>query len=173
MEEELTDNLEQETTEIESLEEIKKTLDEEKAKAENYLSNWQRAQADFINYKRRSEHEKEETIKLANSALMLSLLPVLDDFERALNAILPEQAEASWLEGVKLIERKLKTSLEQYGLSIIEATGKTFNPHLHEAVRQAKGREGMIVEEVQRGYKLYDRVIRPSKVVVGNGEGEE
>jgi molecular chaperone GrpE len=173
MEEDLANELELQAGETESLETIKKNLDEEKARAENYLANWQRAQADYINYKRRIEQEKEETIKLANSALMLSLLPILDDFERAFNSALPEQAEAKWLEGVKLIERKLLTSLEAQGLSVIEAVGKPFDPRLHEAVRQAKGREGIIIEEAQKGYKLYDKVIRPSRVVVGNGEGEE
>jgi molecular chaperone GrpE len=173
MEEDLANELELQAAETESLKAIKKNLDEEKAKAENYLANWQRAQADYINYKRRSEQEKEEIIKSANSALMLSLLPVLDDFERAFNSALPEQAEAKWLEGVKLIERKLLKNLEAQGLSVIEAVGKPFDPRLHEAVRQATGGEGIIIEEVQKGYKLYDRVIRPSRVVVGNGEGEE
>jgi molecular chaperone GrpE len=173
MEEELTNNLELQASEAENIEAIKKALDEEKAKAENYLANWQRAQADYINFKRRSEQEKEEIIKLANATLMLSLLPVLDDFERALNSIIPEQAEINWLEGIKLIERKLRTNLETQGLSIIETVGKPFDPRLHEAVRQVEGREGIVIEEVQKGYKLYDRVIRPSKVVVGNGEGEK
>jgi molecular chaperone GrpE len=171
--EEQNTEIESELTETEDVEELKLALAEEKGKAENYLANWQRAQADLINYKRRIEQEKEETIKFANSVLILSILPVLDDLERALNSALPEQAEPGWLEGVRLIERKMKASLEAEGLSQIEALGKKFDPHLHEAVRQDKGEEGVIIEEVQKGYKFHDRVIRASRVVVGNGETEE
>jgi molecular chaperone GrpE len=77
------------------------------------------------------------------------------------------------VEGIRLIERKFRTSLEAQGLSQIEALGKPFDPNLHEAVRQGKGKDGIVVEEAQKGYRLHDRVIRPAKVVVGNGEEEE
>ena len=99
---------------------------------------------------------------------------MLDDLERALTSVLPEQVELGWLEGIRLIGHKMKASLEARGLSYIEVQGEKFDPNLHEAVRQDKGEEGVIIEEVQKGYKLYDRVIRASRVVVGNGEtGEE
>ena len=156
----------------EDIKALKKALSEEKDRAESYLANWQRAEADFINYKQRNQQEREEALRFANSALILSLLPVLDDLERALNSLPPKTAKHSWVEGIKLIERKLKTSLEAQGLAYIEAEGKPFDPHLHEAIRQDKGKEGIIIEEMQKGYKLYDRVIRASKVVVGNGEKE-
>jgi molecular chaperone GrpE len=172
-EEELTNEVEPEVAETEAVESLKQALAEEKEKAEKYLANWQRAQADFINYKRRSEQEKVETTRFANSVLMLGLLPVLDDLERALNSVLPELAEPGWLEGVRLIERKMKATLEAQGLSPIEALGKPFDPNFHEAVRQDKGEAGIIIEEVQKGYKFHDRVIRPSRVVVGNGEVDE
>ena len=152
---------------------LKQALAEEKEKAESYLANWQRAQADFVNYKRRSEQEKEEIGRFANSALMLNLLLVLDDLERAFASMPSELAELNWVDGVRLIERKLRASLEVQGLSSIEALSEPFDPHLHEAVRQDKGKEGIVIEEVQKGYKLHDRVIRPSRVVVGNGEVEE
>ena len=171
--EEQNTELESELTETEDTESIKRALAEEKEKAENYLTNWQRAQADFINYKRRNEQEKEETIRFANMELILGILPVLDDLERALDSVSPEQAEPGWLEGIRLIERKMKANLGAQGLSYIEALGEKFDPHLHEAVRQDKGEEGTIIEEVQKGYKLHDRVIRASRVVVGNGEIEE
>jgi len=171
--EEQDKEIESELTETEDTESLKRVLAEEKEKAENYLASWQRAQADFVNYKRRNEQEKEETIRFANSALILSLLPVLDDLERALNSVSPEQADAGWLEGIRLIERKMKASLETQGLLYIEVLGEKFDPNLHEAVRQDKGEEGIIIEEVQKGYKLHDRVIRASRVVVGNGEIEE
>jgi len=103
---------------------------------------------------------------------MLNLLPILDDLERAFASIPERLAKLGWVDGVRLIERKLQANLEAQGLSPIKALGEPFDPHLHEAVRQDKGSEGMVVEEVQRGYKFRDRVIRPSKVVVGNGEEE-
>ncbi|MFC1915676.1 nucleotide exchange factor GrpE [Chloroflexota bacterium] len=159
-----------EVTETEDIESLKQALAEETAKAEGYLANWQRAQADFINYKRRNEQEREEFNKFANSILVLSLLPILDDLERALAAIPPKSAKLTWIEGIRLIERKFRASLETQGLTQIEALGKPFDPNIHEAVRQDKGEEGIVIEELQKGYMLHDRVIRPTMVVVGNGE---
>jgi molecular chaperone GrpE len=172
-EEEQNKEAEPEVTEIEDIETLRQALTEEKAKAEANLAGWQRAQADFINYKRRSEQEKEEVGKFVNSVLMLNLLPVLDDLERAFTSIPPRLAKLSWVDGIRLIERKLWAILEAQGLSPIKALGEPFDPILHEAVRQDKGKEGIVVEELQKGYKFYDRVIRPSKVVVGNGEEEK
>ncbi len=159
--------------EVEDVEALKQALAEEKARAETNLTGWQRAQADFINYKRRTEQEKEEIGKFANSMLVVNLLPVLDDLERALDSISDDIAELGWVDGIRLIERKLWATLETQGLSPIKALGEPFDPYLHEAVRQDKGKEGIVVEELQKGYKFYDRVIRPSGVVVGNGEVEE
>jgi molecular chaperone GrpE len=162
----------EEAAELEDLETLKQTLLEEKAKAEGYLANWQRAQADFMNYKRRTEQETEELRRFANATLMLSLVPILDDLERAFAAIPPRLAKLSWVDGIRLIWRKLQASLEAQGLSQIKAIGQPFDPNQHEAVRQDKGKEGIVVAEVQKGYQLHDRVIRPAMVVVGNGEGE-
>jgi len=159
--------------EIEDIETLKKILTEEKGKAESYLANWQRTQADFINYKRRSEQEKEEIGKFANAMLLLNLLPILDDLERAFTSIPPHLIKLSWVDGIKLIERKLWASLEAQGLSQIKALGEPFDPKLHEAAMHANGKEGIVIEELQKGYKLHDRVIRPAMVVVGNGEEEE
>ena len=164
--------VEPEVAEVEDIAALKQALAEEKAKAEANLSGWQRAQADFINYKRRTEQEKEEINQLAKATLILNLLPALDDLERAFAALPPRLAKASWVDGIRLIWRKLQTTLEAQGLSEIEAVGEPFDPHLHEAVRQDKGKEGVVVEEVQKGYKFRDKIIRPTKVVVGNGEEE-
>jgi len=164
--------VEPEVTEVEDTASLKQALAETKAKAEANLANWQRAQADFINYKRRTELEKEEINQFAKATLILDLLPALDDLERAFAAIPPRLTKLSWVDGIRLIGRKLETILEAQGLSEIKAVGEPFDPHLHEAVRQDKGKEGIVVEEVQKGYKFHDRVIRPSKVVVGNGEEE-
>jgi len=157
----------------EDIEALKQALAEEKEKAETNLAGWQRAQADYVNYKRRAEQDKEEVSQFANAILVLNLLPILDDWERALASIPDDQAEPSWIEGIRLIERKLRGILEAQGLSPIEAVGQPFDPNLHEAAMQGKGEEGIVVEELQKGYKFRDRVIRPSKVVVGNGEEEK
>jgi molecular chaperone GrpE len=158
---------------IEDIETLKKLLAEANAKAEANLAGWQRAQADFINYKRHSEQERAEMAQFANSVIMLSLLPILDDFERAFVSIPPRLEKMSWVDGIKLVERKLWANLEAQGLTPIKALGQPFDPNLHEAVRQDEGKEGIVIEELQKGYTLYDRIIRPSKVVVGNGEKKE
>jgi molecular chaperone GrpE len=152
---------------------LNKELAELKAKVEANLAGWQRAQADFANYKKRSEQEKEEIVKFANSTLLLKILPVLDDFERAVGSLPEDLNNHSWVDGMKLIERKLRSTLEAQGLSPIKAMGEPFDPRIHEAVRQDKGPEGIIIGEAVKGYKFLDRIIRPSQVVVGNGEPDK
>ena len=164
---------EAEVTDEVDVETLRKSLAEEKEKAEGYLANWQRSQADFINYKRRIEQGREDFNKFARSALILSLLPILDDLERAFAAIPHRQDKLAWVEGIRMVERKLRTSLEAQGLTPIQARGEPFDPNYHEAARQGKGEEGLVVEEVRRGYMLHDKVLRPTMVVVGNGEKEE
>ena len=156
--------------ENEDIESLKQALAEEQAKAEANLAGWQRAQADFINFKKRGEQERGDLTRFANANLMLELLPVLDDMERALEHVPVKLARIAWVDGVNLIYRKFKASLEAQGLAQIEALGETFDPNLHEAVRQDKGEEGIIIEEIRKGYQLHDKVIRPTMVVVGNGE---
>ena len=163
----------EEITESEDTETLKQALAVQKAKAEANLAGWQRAQADFENYRRRSEQEKEEISKFANSVIVLSLLPVLDDLERAFASIPPNLAKLSWVDGMKLIERKLQANLEAQGLSPIKAVGEPFDPNFHEAAMRGKGEEGIVIEEIQKGYKFRDRVIRPSMVIVGDGQVAE
>lgn len=158
--------------EASGLDELKKALADEKAKSEAYLDGWQRERADFINYKRRTEQERAEIGKYANSELICCILPVLDDFERAFNNMPPEVAGSGWVEGVRAVERKLRSILEAQGLSEIKAVGEPFDPNLHEAVMTGKGKDGIVIAELQKGYKLHDKVLRPAKVMVGNGEEE-
>jgi molecular chaperone GrpE len=173
MEEQPEEEPTNEVAEVENIEALKQALAEEKAKAEANLAGWQRAQADYINYKRRSEQEKDEISQFANAILILNILPILDDWELALASIPEDQANLSWVEGVRLIERKLRGILETQGLSPIEAVGQPFDPNLHEAAMPGKGEEGIVVSELRKGYKFRDRVIRPAKVIVGNGEEEK
>ena len=149
---------------------LRAALDEEKGKAQQYLANWQRAQADFINYKRRHEAEREDAYKASSGLFILSLLPVMDDLERALTAVPPNLVGLTWVDGVRLIYRKLQVVLESQGVELIPAQGKDFDPRVHQAVLQAEGEEGKVLAELQRGYVLHGRVLRPAMVVVGQGQ---
>jgi molecular chaperone GrpE len=138
-------------------------------KASEYLAAWQRAQADFINYKRRNEQERQEFNSFANANLIRAILPALDDLELALDHVPDEYAETDWVKGVKLVERKFKTVLEGQGVKPILALGMAFDPNYHEALRQEEGEEGIIIGELQKGYTLNDKLLRPARVVVGKG----
>jgi molecular chaperone GrpE len=169
----------QAAAEPETLEAAKALLQQEKEEAQRFLANWQRAEADFVNYKRRVEQERGEAMRIANAALIINILPVLDDLERALTSLDIRLVGLTWFDGIRLIYRKLQFVLESAGVSQIEAEGQPFDPRFHEAVMYGEGEEGKVVAEVQRGYKLNDRVLRPAMVVVGKGkeqkppEGEE
>ncbi len=102
--------------------------------------------------------------------LLMSLLPILDDFERALDNVSIKLAGLTWVDGIRLIHRKLQAVLESHGISQIEALGNDFDPALHEAVLEEEGEEGKVIEELQRGYKLHERVLRPAMVKVGKGK---
>ncbi|HLY66365.1 MAG TPA: nucleotide exchange factor GrpE [Chloroflexota bacterium] len=144
-------------------------IEAERAKANEYLEQWRRSAADFANFKRRTEQDRAEMAKLFNESLVKSLLPVLDNFERALAAVPPELASHSWVEGVSLTEKQLRSALEKEGLAQIDAMSQKFDPNLHEAVAHDvsdEHEEDSVIEEFQKGYKLHDRVIRPSMVKV-------
>ena len=170
--ESMDDEVRAEDVTAEDTDALKQTLAEEKEKAEGYLSNWQRAQADFINYKKRTEQEKTGFSNVIRANVIYSLLPTLDDLERAFDSVPPEQAEESWVEGVRLIARNFRTTLEAQGVTQLKALGEPFDPRIHEAVRQDKGKEGIVIEEIQKGYMLNDTLLRPAMVVVGKGEEE-
>jgi molecular chaperone GrpE len=159
--------------EPETLEDAKALLQKEKEEAQRLLANWQRAEADFANYKRRVKQERDEAKRLANAALIINILPVLDDLERALSSLNIQLVGLTWFDGIRLIYRKLQLVLESAGVSLIEAEGQPFDPRFHEAVMYGEGEEGKVVAEVQRGYKLGDRVLRPAMVVVGKGKEEK
>ena len=159
--------------ELEDVESLKNEVAKEKARAEDYLANWQRTQADFVNYKRRVEQERNDTAKFANAMLVLNLLPVLDDMERALENVSTKLSGLTWVEGIRLIYRKLQAVLQGHGLTEINALGQPFDPNLHEAVLYGEGEEGIVTEELQKGYKLHERVLRPTMVKVGGSNDEK
>ncbi len=153
--------------EVASLEE--KLIDAEKKIAE-YLDGWQRCQATFANYRKRTEAEQVSWRSVANAALLSRLLPIADDFDRAFQALPADFEGHAWLEGFTLIRRKVDGILESENVQPIDLEpGDEFDPLYHQAVfyQEAEGfEEGQIVAEVERGYILGDRVLRPSSVVV-------
>jgi molecular chaperone GrpE len=155
---------------LEQLLEVERELALARERADQNLSNWQRAAADFSNYRRRMDEERAATGQFANAILLGRLLAVLDDFDRALDSVPPDTHEA-WVEGIRLVERKLRGLLESEGVTPIEAVGKPFDPNLHEAVVHEDTTEhpdNTVIDEVQRGYLLHDRVLRPALVRVAN-----
>ncbi len=155
---------------VDNCDELKKALAEEKSKSEANFSRLQRLQADFLNYKRFAEQDKTENLKYANVGMLFSLLPILDDLERALAAVPPEVAGQKWVEGLRLIERKFKDNLEKLGVTCIKTLGEPFDCLVMEAVTVMPGEKDTVVQELEKGYKLLDKVIRPAKVVVGSGK---
>ena len=152
------------------VESLKQALAEEKEKAEKYLDNWQRAEADFRNYKMREEQEKQETINWANSTLVCDILPVLDAFDRAFEGVTTNGKSLSWITGFRQIQRMFLDVLSKHGVAEMKCLGEAFDPSLHEAVAQGEGAEGKIVDEVRKGYKLKERLLRAPQVVVGKGD---
>ena len=141
--------------------------------AQRYMDNWRRAEADFENYKKRVELDRAESARFASTAVILNILPVLDDLDRAFKSLPEKLAHLTWTDGIRLIHRKLQATLEAQGVTEIKTTGENFDPSVHEAVGQTTGEDGKIIEEAQRGYKLHGRVIRPAFVIVGNGSPTE
>jgi molecular chaperone GrpE len=132
-----------------------------------------RLAADFENYKKRAARERQEYVQLANERLIAELLPILDDLERALSAA-EEHQEAQLEEGVRLVHRSLAGLLERHGVTSIETDGR-FDPHVHEALlsRPSEAEEGSVIDVVQKGYRLGDRVVRPARVVVAAAPAPE
>jgi len=173
VEEGVNEGIEEGIEQAEDIETLQQALAEEKEKAERYLANWQRSLADLQNYVKRAEQEKSETIEFANTILIMDLLPILDDFERALASLPVELGEQNWTEGIKLIYNKLKAILETQGLAEIKAEGEYFDPYLHEAAGQLEGEEDVIIEEIRKGYKFRGKLLRPSMVMVGKGKNDK
>ncbi len=153
----------------EELEKLREELEKAGAQAAEYLDGWQRTQAEFSNYKKRQEAERAQVTALANAALLRKLLPVVDDFERATVTLPVDLSQLTWCEGIFLIKHKLNAILESEGVKPIETEGQTFDPRYHEAVTHEEVsdyEEGKIIGEVQRGYMLSERVLRPALVRV-------
>jgi molecular chaperone GrpE len=155
---------------LEEIEALRGELAEAKTQADEYLTALQRERAEFLNYKRRTAEERERDLGLAGEDLIRKVLVLADDFDRAIEARPDSIASDSWFEGVAAIDRKLRQLLESEGVSPIDAgPGTAFDPRQHDAIATVPGSgraEGEIVEQVRRGYRLRDRVLRPALVAV-------
>jgi len=151
-------------------------IEQARAEAAELLDTLQRSRAEFANYRRRVEQERELARLRATEDIVRKLLPVADDFERALKSVPEEIAADSWFEGIRLVERKLWHVLSSEGVAPMESVGQPFDPSRHDAVMVDEGAEraDTVVEEFQRGYLVNDAVLRPAMVKVGsnpNGAG--
>jgi molecular chaperone GrpE len=149
-------------------------LEDLKNRAEKATENWERllrTTADFDNFKKRAAREKQDAIRYANEGLLEKLVPVMDNFDAALSATqnTSNDAAKSLQTGVAMIFQQLKKVLTEAGLEEVDAAGQTFDPNLHEAVSQqetANVPEGQVVQQLRKGYKLRDRLLRPATVIV-------
>lgn len=153
-----------EKTEVELL---KEQLEEQKNKL-------LRALADFDNYKKRMAIEREQFVQFANEALIIELLPVIDSLVRALLAAEKIKKSEEMIKGLALVKRQLEDALRKFGVAEIESIGKPYDPNLHEAILQKESSEpeGVVLEEMQKGYTLHGRAIRPSMVIVSKKGGK-
>jgi molecular chaperone GrpE len=150
--------------------ELAKQLEALEAERDEYLADLQRVAAEFENYRKRMARDQESLAARAHERLVKELLPVLDDLERALEAA-EEHEEAKLEQGVRLVQRELREALAKEGLVEIETNGR-FDPHVHEALlsQPSDKDDDSILEVLQKGYRLGDRVLRPARVVVSQGE---
>lgn len=149
--------------------ELQNELQEVRTKADEYLDGWQRSRAEFANYKKRVEREQAQVYQTTTGAIVKRYLEVLDDLERALRNRPQDGEGAAWANGIELVYRKLQTILENEGVKLIQAEGQFFDPNFHEAVtlEESDGYEsGQVIEVLQQGYMLGERVLRPAMVRV-------
>ena len=155
--------------------ELEEVLEQTKKETEHLRSKWLRSAADFENFKKRVAREREETLKYGNERLLKDFLPVIDDLELAVGAAEraedKETAADQLTEGVKMVLKKFVAQLEKHQVTTFEALGETFDPNLHEAVQQMNSdmEAGKVSQQLQRGFKISERLLRPAMVVVSLG----
>lgn len=150
-------------------EELKKELEKCQSQKEQYLAGWQKARADFLNYKKEEIERLSEFLKYANEELILKILPILDNFEKAEKERPAELKDNQYLKGIFQIKRQLQDFLKNQGVEEIKINNEKFDPTFQEAVEEVEVKDqesGRIIEEVQKGYQLHGKVIRPAKVKV-------
>lgn len=149
-------------------EDLKKKLQECEKKKEEYLAGWQRAKADFLNYKKEERERTEETLKYAGEILSLNLLPILDNFDFASKNLPENLRKDENVKGILQIRKQILDFLKTQGIEEIKAKpGDKFDPRFQEAVETAEGKEaGTILEEIKKGYTINGKVLRPAKIKV-------
>jgi molecular chaperone GrpE len=172
LEEQQPENIEPSPVEAADTQELAKLQEDlacTRLKAEEYLDGWQRARAEFANYKKRVDREQALAYQTAAAAIIKHFLGILDDLERALKNRPTDGDGAAWAEGIELVYRKLVSILESEGVTQMQTDGQMFDPNLHEAILSEDSEQyesGQIIEAVQQGYLLGDKVIRPAMVRV-------
>ena len=149
--------------------ELHTELEQARALAEERLAMAQRAQADYENLKKRTERARGDLTQIIKAGMLGQLLPLIDDLELALQAD-SDPDPTAWLEGLRLIQGKVVSALEAMGLQPVATIGQPFDPNFHEGVGEVPGLEGVVVTQIQKGYLLNGHVLRPARVLVGNGE---
>ncbi len=155
-------------TKEQDLKKLKKELEDCKKEKENFLNNWKREKANFENYKREENERFKKIIDYNSRSIVLKILPIIDSFDLAAEKIPKNEIEKNeFIKGLLNIKSSLKVFLKNEGVEEIDCLGKKFDPHLHEAVEMVDADEsGLIISEVQKGYKMNDELIRPAKVKV-------
>lgn len=151
------------------LEELKKKLSECQKEKDEYLAGWQRARADFLNYKKEEMERIEELLRYADIGLILKILPVLDNFEEAQKKLQKEAEGDENIKGFLQIKKQIEGLLEARGVKAIDGLGKKFDPNFQEIVEEVESKDkesGIVLEEVQKGYLMEGRLLRPARVKV-------
>jgi molecular chaperone GrpE len=144
-------------------------FDELQARAKEYLDGWQRARADFTNYKKRVDSQMLDSYQNASSDVLKSLLPIIDDFDRAIASVPADLADNPWVTGTSMIQRKLSKMLDDFGVKPIDPRGEVFDPNRAEAVgvdEDSDAPSGTVTETLQKGYRVGERILRPAMVRV-------
>jgi molecular chaperone GrpE len=151
---------------------MEEELEAERQRSAEYLDQAQRARAELVNYRRRTEEELARMQTQAGERILSKFLPAIDDLDRAIELMSEEDRASSWGEGIILVQKKIWSTLESEGVKPIDAVGKPFDPSMHEAISMQDGANGAttVIQEYQRGFLLGERVLRPSMVVVGSAE---
>jgi molecular chaperone GrpE len=163
---------EEEEQPSDELEALRQAIEEAQTKEAQYLDGWQRARAELANARKRFQREREQTYANAKADMLARLLPIVDDLERAFETLPHNLSGLTWIEGMALIQRKLQLLLEQNGVEPIATHGEEFDPLLHQAVTHEPSDTvpvGHVIGELQKGYRMGDRVLRPSMVRVSAG----
>ena len=160
----------------EALARLRQELEDAQAREAEYLDGWQRARAELANARKRFQREQEQAYDNARANILVRLLPIVDDFQRALENVPEEASNDPWLEGIRLIERNFQHILEQEGVSAIADAGQEFDPFLHQAVTHEPSDSvpaGHIISALRTGYRMGEQVLRPSMVRVSSGPEAE